>query len=558
MFDGIYLEWSHKKIKAIIDHFGYPFFHGKKVLDLGCGHGDIGAAFYRLGSQLTCADARNEHLKITAKKYPGIKTVHVDLDKEWPFNNFDVILDLGLICHLKNFENHLRNVCNSANYIVVETALCDSDDPNLCPVLSENKAIYDWSFNGFSSRPTGAMIERIFTECGLDFTRLNSSNLNLGKYLYDWKVANTGTCDLNKRGLWVAKRKQPVSAVQPTLALVANPGMHNPNAVLAPATSSPQSIPIASSPQLLAGNNGIISRSTHSCKVTGEKRFVIVIPSYNNQKWCEQNISSALNQIYGNYRIIFTDDCSSDGTFEKVSRVVQSSQNASKCTLIKNTQRKGALQNLHEMIHSCEDDEIILTLDGDDWFPNYNVLTRLKEIYTNHNAWMTYGQYKNHPDGGTGIAQPYPTNIVDSNNFRKHIWCASHLRTFYAWLFKNIKKEDLMYNGSFFSMTWDFAIMFPMLEMAGTHAQFVSDILYVYNLENPINDHKVNVRLQQELDRYIRGMPKYSRCAPPVAKKTAVGLLLIATGKYHEFVQGLINSADKYFLNNICNVTFYR
>jgi len=188
-------------------------------------------------------------------------------------------------------------------------------------------------------------------------------------------------------------------------------------------------------------------------------------------------------------------------------------------------------------------------LDGDDWFPNDNVLTRLNEVYSGEDVWLTYGQYTNHPMGGVGVAAPYPQSIIESNSVRSYTWGASHLRTFYAWLFKKIKKDDLMRDGIFFPMTWDFGMMFPMLEMAGKHSKYLSDILYVYNMENPINDHKVNVRLQQDLDRHIRGLSRYQRIdyAP---FRTTVGLLMIATGKYDRFVQGIITSADKYFLND--------
>ncbi len=60
-------------------------------------------------------------------------------------------------------------------------------------------------------------------------------------------------------------------------------------------------------------------------------------------------------------------------------------------------------------------------------------------------------------------------------------------------------------------MTWDMAFMFPMLEMsAKKHFHFISDILYIYNVNNPINDHRVNSQLQNDLDKYIRAMPPYA------------------------------------------------
>lgn len=292
------------------------------------------------------------------------------------------------------------------------------------------------------------------------------------------------------------------------------------------------------------------------------RRFVIVIPSYKNSLWCERNIQSVIDQNYEHYRAIFVDDNSPDDTFTKVSNIVNYSNKKSKFTLIKNTTRKGALCNLYNMIHSCDDDEIIITLDGDDWLSNSEVLNRLNEVYSNNDVWLTYGQYKNHPDGGTGVAKQIPEKIISSGTFRKHEWCSSHLRTFYAWLFKNIDKNDLMYRGDFFTMTWDMVMMFPMLEMAGHRSKYLSDILYIYNLENPINDHKVDVTLQRNLDRHVRNMPCYSRIAKsPLSKtkkSTSVGLLIIATGKYNYFVQGLISSANNYFLNESgIDVTYY-
>lgn len=296
--------------------------------------------------------------------------------------------------------------------------------------------------------------------------------------------------------------------------------------------------------------------STETGLLSSRKRFAIVIPSYKNEKWCEKNILSTVNQNYENYRVIFTDDCSPDNTFAKVAEIVESSSKRDKFTLVRNPIRKGALANLHAMINSCDDNEIVLTLDGDDWLSNPDVLSKLNEVYSKGDVWMTYGQYENFPDGGRGIAQQIPANVVNSGSFRQYTWCASHLRTFYAWLFKEIDQKDLYYEDSFMSMTWDMAMMFPMLEMAGAKSKYINDVLYTYNLENPINDHKVNIKLQQDLDRYVRRLPRYPVQPAPVTHDMSVGLLLIATGKYGDYVQGLISSADNYFLKNM-NVTYY-
>ncbi len=283
-----------------------------------------------------------------------------------------------------------------------------------------------------------------------------------------------------------------------------------------------------------------------------DKKFVIVIPSYNNEKWVENNLRSAIQQNYKNYRIIYIDDCSSDNTFINARKIIDKYNGNIKTILVKNINRLGALENLYNAIHSCADDEIILTLDGDDWLSHENVLNYLNDVYKNGNVWLTYGQYQNYPNGARGISQQIPDKVIQSNGFRSFAWCSSHLRTFYAWLFKKINKNDLLYKGKFLSMTWDLIIMFPMLEMAGQHSAFVSEILYIYNLDNPINDHKVNRDLQRQLDGWARAKQKYNLIKPDNTikpKKAKVGLIIISTGKYHEFTNPLINSADRYFLN---------
>jgi hypothetical protein len=118
----------------------------------------------------------------------------------------------------------------------------------------------------------------------------------------------------------------------------------------------------------------------------------------------------------------------------------------------------------------------------------------LKENTTGHSKW----------------SQPIPPNIVAANAFREHR-CPSHLRTFYAWLFKEIDLKDLLYKGDFFSMTADMAMMYPMIEMAGERHLFMPTINYIYNMNNEINDNRVNAQLQRDLDSYIRKSPRYLR-----------------------------------------------
>ena len=54
--------------------------------------------------------------------------------------------------------------------------------------------------------------------------------------------------------------------------------------------------------------------------------------------------------------------------------------------------------------------------------------------------------------------------------------------------------------------------MYPMVEMAGpSHYKFMTDINYIYNEDNPLNDHKVNMPSVSQTVVKIRNRKPYKR-----------------------------------------------
>ncbi|MCL4360898.1 glycosyltransferase family 2 protein [Candidatus Dependentiae bacterium] len=240
------------------------------------------------------------------------------------------------------------------------------------------------------------------------------------------------------------------------------------------------------------------------------QHFVIVVASYNNKNYCEWNLKSIYNQRYNNYEVRYVDDCSDDGTEIIVKKIISQYKQWDRTKFVRNEKRVGALKNQYDMITSCKDEDVIVIVDGDDALADLSVLNYLDSIYKDPNIWLTYGQFKEINSGNIGFCKPMPEHIVKNNDFRKWGDIPSHLRTFKAGLFKRIKKEDLMLNGQFFSMTGDMAAMIPMIEMASQgHFKFIDKILLHYNDRNPISDHIVNKDLQRSIDLYIRSLPKY-------------------------------------------------
>jgi glycosyltransferase involved in cell wall biosynthesis len=249
---------------------------------------------------------------------------------------------------------------------------------------------------------------------------------------------------------------------------------------------------------------------TLSAQSSKDIEFAIVIPSYNNEKWVSRNLESIVLQKNQNWKLYYINDASIDRTKHLVEKFIESHHLQDKITLINNTQRKGALANLYSTIMTLKPTQVVVTVDGDDFLYNSRVLDILAKAYANPDVWMTYGNFTSSPKGWPSCCEEIPQKIAKNRSFRSYKWVSSHLRTFYAKLFQNIKKEDLLWHGKFFPMTWDMAFMFPMLEMASEgHFKFIKDITYIYNVRNPINDHRVNAQLQRDLETYIRKRPPY-------------------------------------------------
>jgi len=236
-----------------------------------------------------------------------------------------------------------------------------------------------------------------------------------------------------------------------------------------------------------------------------EKKFVVCIASYNNEKYYLRNLESVFGQKYSNYRVIYVDDCSKDPTYDLVSDYISKNNLGKKIDLRRRGSNQGAMKNYYQMIHSCEDDEIIVMVDGDDWFAHKNVLERLNRAYSHPDVWVTYGRYETFPDKWLCPFRAVDKSYLRKGTHRKKSFRWNHLRTFYASLFKKIPKDRFLdKKNQFFKVGWDVPIMLNLIDLSTDHVYYISEVLYCYNVETPINDHKLYRKEQARVDREVR------------------------------------------------------
>lgn len=225
-----------------------------------------------------------------------------------------------------------------------------------------------------------------------------------------------------------------------------------------------------------------------------DNRFVFIAPFRNVKDYIKKCADSIIYQNYKNWIAIFCDDESSDGTTDHITH-------NEKFIIKKNEKRITALANIHYGIinSNLNDDDVICILDGDDFLIRPDTLDILNNLYQD-DTLLTYGQYV-WPTGQIGHCSPYTKESFKRVRSDK-VYVASHIRTFKYKLYKEIMIQDpnldcyKNINGEFYTMTYDLAIMLPLMEICGfDKIKFNPIPVYYYRTHNQ-NDHAIDIKLQ--------------------------------------------------------------
>jgi glycosyltransferase involved in cell wall biosynthesis len=245
-----------------------------------------------------------------------------------------------------------------------------------------------------------------------------------------------------------------------------------------------------------------------------------LVRSYKAFPYLEKCLTSLLSQDYANYTILFVDD-NSKYTAQQKKWITQKLKNH---VVVWNTQRKFAVRNAYEMIHGYvkDDTAIIVNVDGDDWLAHEQVLSEVARVYEQKKCFLTYGDctYFSSDKSLNGklasqqnpfVNKRYSKKVEKEVTYRSEPFLPLHLRTWKAGLFKEIpQKSFLLPNGDWMTMNEDMAIFFPLLEMCEGKYEVLSEPLYIYNIENPLNDKKNHLKEKFFHELYLRKNKSYS------------------------------------------------
>lgn len=222
--------------------------------------------------------------------------------------------------------------------------------------------------------------------------------------------------------------------------------------------------------------------------------MIIIAVTLYNSKYIDRTIKSIVLQKEKDWKCFITNDLSTD---DCVDRAIQAIAGDKRFTIINNTTKHWQTGNYWQICQRNELDinDVCVELDGDDWFSDADVLTRVKEYYKDPNVWLTYGSfvYWNNGQHRQGFAQP-PVGGIHQQRLT-HAFTTSHLRTWRVKLFRHLTMADVCEDDgkTFIPVSGDLYFFQCMLEMCGEeHSKFIEDINYVYN-DNELSEHIVSM-----------------------------------------------------------------
>ena len=242
-----------------------------------------------------------------------------------------------------------------------------------------------------------------------------------------------------------------------------------------------------------------------------ENRIVVVVPFHNASDYLESCIQTLIRQDYTNFRATFIDDASTDDSGTLVPAKDE------RFVLVRNQTRVGPLVNRTQCILNCDENDIVVYLDGDDQLASDGALSHINLLYNVFDCWMTYGQFLTQ-NGNLGWAVPFATprdfmEAMELGNIKFPI----HPITHRAGLLHRLKDYDPELEsfkdkqGEWLFYASDAVMARPLFLLAGWDRVIYNNrVLYLYT-----EGHEISESIQNKDDQIEACRIANSKFRPP-------------------------------------------
>jgi SAM-dependent methyltransferase len=160
---------------------------GKRVLDLGCGVGHLGDRLQQMGCSVVCVDGRAQNIESLRARYPKLEAHVGDVEQDLSrFGKFDVVFSYGLLYHLENPLQALRNmaaVCDEL--LLLETMICDHTLPLVR--VEDESTDFNQALAGLAVRPTPHYVVLGLNRAGFEHVYAPATPPAHEDFRFEWK-----------------------------------------------------------------------------------------------------------------------------------------------------------------------------------------------------------------------------------------------------------------------------------------------------------------------------------------------------------------------------------
>ena len=183
---------------------------GKRVLDVGCGVGHLGAKLVQMGANAHVRTTAALHIASLRARYPQLEghVGNVETEPLTRFGRFHTVLSYGLLYHLENPLQSLRNmesVCDEM--LLLETIVCDHQ---LAMVRMEDESTdVNQALGGIAGRPTPHYVVLALNRIGFGYVYAPVTPPEHEDFRFEWRNnLDTARDGHNLRCIFVASRSE--------------------------------------------------------------------------------------------------------------------------------------------------------------------------------------------------------------------------------------------------------------------------------------------------------------------------------------------------------------
>lgn len=220
-------------------------------------------------------------------------------------------------------------------------------------------------------------------------------------------------------------------------------------------------------------------------------RFVVIAPTFNAEKTVKQAILSLAAQSYQNWKLVVIDDVSTDNTRREILSLssalgfhVSGRDDTNKVVVVSNETKKWEIENTLIGLSMCNDSDIIVRLDMDDYLIDNTIFEQLNDLYTNYpevEAIWTSHRWFSEKDGltNTNISRELPPTADPY----VYPWVSSHMKTWRKYLSNHVRDENYRgEDGKYFTRIGDQAFYLPVLKLAKNKG-YLPTVAYAYRCD---------------------------------------------------------------------------